>query len=222
METATVLLEGYGYWLLLAVGFAEFAGAPIASVPVLIVAGAAAAQGGLSLPAAALAAAAGGLLADAGWYSLSRWRGQSLVDTVCNLTSNPMSCVLKVSERIGRVGPALVLPSKFVPGTGNLAAASAGLAGMRPVVFVASDAAALVLWATAYVGLGFVLSGQVASVVDWVAGAAGISALIAAALILGALVWRRVRSEMHRDAHRRMMRSPDVSGPPPTLDRDAA
>ncbi len=124
METARVLLEGYGYWLLLGVGFAEFAGLPIASVPVLIVAGAAAAEGAISLPAAALAAALGGLLADTAWYSLSRWRGQRLVDTVCNLSSNPKSCVLTIANRLEKVGSVYVLPSKFVPGTGNLAAAS--------------------------------------------------------------------------------------------------
>ena len=193
METATVLLEGYGYWLLLAVGFAEFVGAPIASVPVLIVAGAAAANGALSLPGAALAAAFGGLLADSGWYGLSRWRGQRLVNTVCNLTSNPKSCVLTVSARLETVGPAFVLPSKFIPGTGNLVAAAAGLAGMRPAVFLVSDAAALTMWAAA-----------------------------AAALILGALIWRHVRARMHREPHRRMMESPDISGSFAPLDVDAA
>ncbi len=152
METARVLLEGYGYWLLLGVGFAEFAGLPIASVPVLIVAGAAAAEGALSLPAAALMAAAGGLTADAGWFALSRWRGQRLVDTVCNLSSNPRSCVITIAGRVEMIGPALVLPSKFVPGTGNLVAASAGLTRLRPVVFLASDTVALALWATAYLG----------------------------------------------------------------------
>ena len=222
METATVLLEGYGYWLLLAVGFAEFVGAPIASVPVLIVAGAAAANGALSLPGAALAAAFGGLLADSGWYGLSRWRGQRLVNTVCNLTSNPKSCVLTVSARLETVGPAFVLPSKFIPGTGNLVAAAAGLAGMRPAAFLVSDAAALTMWAAAYVSLGFLFSRQVVAAVNWVAGFTSAAAAAAAALILGALIWRHVRARMHREPHRRMMESPDISGSFAPLDADAA
>ena len=205
METARVLLEGYGYWLLLAVGFAEFAGLPIASVPVLVVAGAAAAEGAISLPAAALAAALGGLLADTAWYSLSRWRGQSLVDTVCNLSSNPKSCVISIASRLQKVGPVYVLPSKFIPGTGNLVAASAGLAGLRPAAFLSADAVALGLWSVVYLGLGYLLEGQVASAVNWVAGFTGVAAAVAASLILGALVWRFVRAGMHREGHRRAL-----------------
>lgn len=222
METARVLLEGYGYWLLLGVGFAEFAGLPIASVPVLIVAGAAAAEGAISLPAAALAAALGGLLADTAWYSLSRWRGQRLVDTVCKLSSNPKSCVLTIANRLEKVGSVYVLPSKFVPGTGNLAAASAGLAGMRPAAFLSADAVALGLWSVAYLGLGYVLEGQVASAVNWVAGFTGVAAAVAASLILGTLVWRFVRARMHRDAHRIALAPPDISGAFMALDADVA
>jgi membrane protein DedA with SNARE-associated domain len=212
MESARLLLEGYGYWLLLAVGFAEFAGLPIASVPVLIVAGAAAAEGAISLPAAALAAALGGLLADTTWYSLSRWRGQRLVDTVCNLSSNPRSCVLSIANRLEKVGPRYVLPSKFIPGTGNLVAASAGLAGLRPSAFLSADAVALGLWSVAYLGLGYLLEGQVAATVNWVAGFANIAAVAAAVLILGAVAWRFIRAGMHREGHRRALASPDIPG----------
>jgi membrane protein DedA with SNARE-associated domain len=222
MEAARLLLEGYGYWLLLAVGFAEFAGLPIASVPVLIVAGAAAAEGAISLPAAALAAAVGGLLADATWYSLSRWRGQRLVDTVCNLSSNPRSCVLSIANQLEKVGPMYVLPSKFVPGTGNLVAASAGLAGLRPFAFLSADAVALGLWSVVYLGLGYLLEGQVAATMNWVAGFAGVAAAAAAALILGAIVWRFVRAGMHREGHRRAMEPVDISGSLMALDADVA
>jgi membrane protein DedA with SNARE-associated domain len=222
METARVLLEGYGYWLMLAVGFAEFAGLPIASVPVLVVAGAAAAEGAMSLPAAALAAATGGLLADTAWYSLSRWRGQRLVNTVCNLSSNPRSCVLSIANQLEKVGPAYVLPSKLVPGTGNLVAASAGLAGLRPSAFLSADAVALGLWSVVYLGLGYLLEGQVASAVNWVAGFANLAAATAGVIILGAIVWRFVRAGMHRDGHRRALAAVDISVAFVPLDADVA
>lgn len=204
METALALLEAHGYWLLLAAGFAEFIGVPVATVPVLIIAGAAAAQGSVSLPTAVLAAATGGLLADSVWYGLSRWKGERLVDTVCNLTSNPRACVLAVVARLESMGPALILPSKFVPGTGNLVAASAGMAGIRTAVFLAADAIALAAWAGAYTAAGFVLSGSVSSLVDWIAGFRG-AAGVAASLILGAVVWRYLRARAHREPHRRML-----------------
>ncbi len=36
METLDAFLSSYGYWVFFAVGFAEFVGVPIVSVPVLI------------------------------------------------------------------------------------------------------------------------------------------------------------------------------------------
>jgi membrane protein DedA with SNARE-associated domain len=189
---------------------------------VLIVAGAAAAEGAISFPAAVLAAALGGLLADSAWYSLSRWRGQRLVNTVCNLSSSPRSCVITIANRLEKVGPMFVLPSKFIPGTGNLIAASAGLAGLGPAAFLSSDAAALGMWSTVYLGLGYLLEGQVASVVNWVAGFAGVAAAIAAAVILGALGWRFVRAGLHREGHRKALVPLDISGAFPALDADVA
>lgn len=74
MEQLTALLEQYGYLLLFGLGFLEFIGAPIASVPVLIVAGGLAASGGVSVPGIILSAALGGLLADSIWYGTARLR----------------------------------------------------------------------------------------------------------------------------------------------------
>ena len=47
------ILQRHGYGLLFLIGFAEFAGLPIAAVPVLIASGALASAGGLTLPAVA-------------------------------------------------------------------------------------------------------------------------------------------------------------------------
>ncbi len=79
MDAALAFLEAHGYWLLFGLGFAEFAGVPIASAPVLLAAGALSAAGNLNLLAAALSAAAGGLTADSLWYVLARWKGSRLL-----------------------------------------------------------------------------------------------------------------------------------------------
>jgi hypothetical protein len=39
LEIVVGFVESYGYWMLLAAGFAEFAGFPIVTVPILIAAG---------------------------------------------------------------------------------------------------------------------------------------------------------------------------------------
>ena len=106
--------------------------------------------------------------------------------------------------------------------TRNLVAASAGLAGLRPSAFLSADAVALGLWSVVYLGLGYLLEGQVASAVNWVAGFTGVAAAVASSLILGALVWRFVRAGMHREGHRRALAPVDISGAFMALDADVA
>jgi membrane protein DedA with SNARE-associated domain len=126
------MLECYGYLLLFVVGFLEYAGAPIASIPVLVVAGALAAMGGIPLPGIVLAAALGGLTSDLIWYAAARTRGQRLVDVVCGLATNPMACVTVIERRIRAVGPLYLLPSKFIPGGGQSGGCRFGLRRYRP------------------------------------------------------------------------------------------
>ena len=201
MDAVGHLLETWGYALLVLVGFVEFIGLPIASVPILILAGAVAASGGLSLPLVALSAAAGGLAADLTWYWVTRWRGPRLVDTVCNLTSNPKACVVTVQQRIEQVGPLFIVPSKFIPGTGNLVAASAGLARVAPRAFTLADSAALLLWGGVYASLGFLFTAEVAGIVEWISGFASIAAAVAVLLVLSAVGWRVVRARIHSAGH---------------------
>lgn len=226
MDAVGHLLETWGYALLVLVGFVEFIGLPIASVPVVILAGAVAASGGLSLPLVALSAAAGGLAADLTWYWVTRWRGPRLVDTVCNLTSNPKACVVTVRQRIERIGPIYIVPSKFLPGTGNLVAASAGLARVAPRTFALADTAALLLWGGVYASLGFLFTAEVTGIVEWISGFASIAAGVAVFLVLGAGGWRVVRARMHAGGHEAARVAAandalhDVAGPvhdPPTI-----
>ncbi|MFG1691046.1 DedA family protein [Gemmatimonadota bacterium] len=201
MEQLTLLLEQYGYPLLFGLGFLEFIGAPIASVPVLIVAGGLAASGGVSVPGIILSAALGGLLADSLWYGAARLRGRGLVDSVCGLSSNPMACVLTVERKVAAVGPAYLLPAKFIPGAGNLVAAASGLTGMTVGAFLVMDGLGVLAWATVYAGVGWIFSAQVDLAIEWATGFA--SWLVGGALVLIAVagVWRFVKTHMHRGMH---------------------
>jgi len=201
MGTFGELVNDWGYSLLLLVGFIEFAGLPVATVPILILAGAAAATGDLSWPLVAISAAAGGLAADMTWYGLSRWRGQRLVDTVCNLTSNPGACVIRVAGKVGRVGPFYIIPSKFLPGTGNLIAAASGLAEIRVRDFVLADGAALLLWGALYTTAGYVFSNELIGLIESIGRFTTAVAAIAALLIAGATAWRIVRARRHAIIH---------------------
>lgn len=201
MEGLLSFLEQHGYWLLAAVGFAEFAGAPIASIPVLMGTGALAAESGLHPVAVAASAAAGGLLADALWYGIARWRGQRVVGAACGLTSNPKACVLGVRDRVERVGGGYILAAKFIPGAANLIAPAAGLAGIRPLVFLAFDAAALAAWAGAYTFLGWLFSDEVEAVIAVVVRYSSWVLWLAVGAVAAAGIWRILRARRHARGH---------------------
>lgn len=201
MDSIEAFLQHYGYWLLAGVGFAEYVGVPIASVPVLITAGALASDGRLLLPLVAAAAAAGGLTADAIWYSISRWKGDRVVGMACGLTSNPRACVLSVRNRVEKLGGRYVLVAKFIPGAANLIAAGAGLSCLRALRFLSLDAVALLLWASVYVTLGWVFHDQVEAIVVVMARYVRWVAPLVFILITAGLMWRVARARRHARAH---------------------
>lgn len=201
LATATAFLDAHGYWLAFFVGFAEFAGLPLASGAVLVAAGALAAGGDLHAPLVAAAAAAGGFLADTGWYFLGRWKGQAVVNSACGLTSNPGACINQVSRDLQVMGSRFVFVAKFFPGTANLLAPAAGIAGLEPRTFLPRVAVALLAWAGLYTGLGRLFEGEVRTALDWVLGYGPWAAVIVLALVVGAAVWRGVRIWRHRRLH---------------------
>ncbi len=208
MELVEQLLGTYGYWLFFAVGFAEYAGIPVAGSSVLLIGGTAAATGNAHLFPVIATAALGGLFADLIWYQVSRWRGDRIVSGLCGLTSNPNACSLKVADQISLIGARYIVPSKFIPGTGNLAAASAGLARMRPLTFLAADSVALGLWASAYSGLGYLFAARIKDLLVWLGGYARLVILVVVSLILVATVWRIVRVRIHQRHHEDMLGTP--------------
>ena len=212
MDPALNFFETHGYWLLFGLGFIEFVGLPIASIPLLLSAGALAAAGHLSLPVAVGSVATGGLAADSFWYVLGRWRGSALVDVACLLTSNPTACVLRVSEKAARFGGSYVLIAKFIPGAGNVIAPAAGLARLPALRFMAFDAAALLLWAIVYLGIGWVFSQQVGDIAARLESSRNGTLALVLFLIAGATVWRAARYRTHKHDHARPNQAPRPEG----------
>jgi len=203
LENLEAFLSSYGYWVFFAVGFAEFVGVPIVSVPVLIGGGAMVASGNLGFWGAVISVAAGGWLADMGWYALGRRKGPWLIDVACGLSSNPMACLLTVKNRLSRLGTPYIVLAKMVPGSGNLIAVSAGVAGFGALPFILADAASLILWASIYTGTGWIFSDQVAPAIEW-AVTFNRAALVVLMLIVLAAAFRLWKMRFHQEMHRRM------------------
>ncbi len=207
MEYLDAFLSDYGYWAFFAVGFAEFVGVPIVSVPVLIGGGAMVASGTLGFWGVVASVAAGGWLADLGWYSIGRRQGAWLIDVACGLSSNPMACLLTVKNRLSRLGTPYIVLAKMIPGAGNFIAVAAGLAGFRTLRFILADGASLILWAAIYTATGWILSDHVTAAIEWALTYNRVVVVVLMLVVLAA-AWRLWKVRFHKEAHRRMDPTP--------------
>jgi membrane protein DedA with SNARE-associated domain len=124
------LLGQYGLAVVFANVLIEQLGLPVPAVPTLVVAGALAAEGALSMPllfAVALLACA---LADIAWYIAGRRYGNRIMKLLCRISLTPDYCVSETEARFERWGVNALLIAKFVPGLATIAPPLAGATHM--------------------------------------------------------------------------------------------
>ena len=179
---AVTMYSGIGVFLF---SFAENVGLPIPAFPVLLVAGALSQSGRASLPWVLAGAVGGALLADAGWYLLGRWRGRSVLSTLCRVSLNPDACVEGAEDGFRRRRSLTILLAKFLPGVNTVMPPLAGITAYPFLRFLSLDLLGSVGWAVAGVGLGWVFGDAVAGHVDRINGMLGGLVAVGLAAYLG-------------------------------------
>ena len=147
-----------GYLTLFAFVLAEQMGLPIPAVPLLLGVGALAATGRMSALAALASALVASLPPDIVWYELGRARGKRVLDVICRLSLEPDSCVRRTENLFLRRGRWALLIAKFLPGLSTIAPPLAGIVGLGRVSFLLLDTLGALLWAGAWIALGYASS----------------------------------------------------------------
>jgi membrane protein DedA with SNARE-associated domain len=160
MEQAIEFLTRHGYAVIFGWVLGEQLGLPVPAEPMLLGAGALVGLRRLDPGAVVVFAALGSLLADTAWYVLGRVQGGRVLGWLCRITLEPDSCVRKTEDAFGRHGARVLLFAKFVPGLNTVAPPLAGIVGMPVGRFLVCSAIGGLVWAGAFVGLGFALSDQ--------------------------------------------------------------
>lgn len=194
------LLAQYGYAFVLAAVLVEQVGVPIPAFAVLVVAGALAVNGTISVPLvfviAVLAAVAGDLL----WFQLGRRFGTRVLLALCGLASSPERCAGDRETLFARFGLKSLLVTRFFPGLAALAPSAAGMAGYRRRHFAAFDAAGAMIWAGTALGVGVAFHREVDQVIGLLRGAGLHAAAVAGVLALAVVAvfaWR-MRARIRR------------------------
>lgn len=173
MHNALEFLLHHGYVVLLGWVFAEQIGLPVPSLPLLLAAGALAGTGHLNFFASLFTCVFAAVAADSIWYWMGRVKGIKVLQFLCKISLEPDSCVRRTEGIFSKQGARSLLLAKFLPGLGTVAPPLAGIFHMRARRFLLFDAGGSLLWAGAYLGLGFIFSGQIERVAEHAARLGG-------------------------------------------------
>jgi membrane protein DedA with SNARE-associated domain/rhodanese-related sulfurtransferase len=187
------LLVQYGVAVLFAWAFAVQAGLPAPAIPMLLGAGALSGSGQMNLALAIGAAMVATLGADVLWYALGRSLGTRVLGTLCRFSLDPDSFIRDAKERFLAHRVRYLILAKFLPGLNPLAAGLAGVVSIRPERFLLYAAAGALLWAGAWITLGYACSEVIGFVATRVARVGMPLAVVIAAVLTVYLVFKYVR-----------------------------
>jgi membrane protein DedA with SNARE-associated domain/rhodanese-related sulfurtransferase len=171
-------------------------GLPVPAVPTLIVAGAVAANGEMSLPGLFLWSVLACLAADCGWYLVGERYGIRVLKTLCKISLEPDSCVSQTQIRFERWGVNSLVIAKFIPGLAIIAPPMAGAMRIGWPRFVLLSTAAGVLWVGFGLGAGILFNSQIERLLQALSRIGSI-AVLGAAILLACYIaykwWERRR-----------------------------
>jgi membrane protein DedA with SNARE-associated domain/rhodanese-related sulfurtransferase len=195
----TQLLEWVQQYGLFAVFFnvlAEQIGAPIPAYPMLIVAGAMAAQGHYSVAAVLVVAVIAALIADLIWYAAGGRYGERVLRVLCRVSLSPDSCVRQTESIFTRWGSASLMVAKFIPGFASVATAISGVLRIHLGKFILFDGIGALLWAGLGIAIGYIFNAAIEDILSAMAslGRWGLIFLVSAfALFALSKWWQRHR-----------------------------
>jgi membrane protein DedA with SNARE-associated domain/rhodanese-related sulfurtransferase len=160
MTRLVEFLVHHGFLVLFVWVLVEQLGLPLPSAPILLAAGALAGTHRMSLALVIALPVAAVVMADGVWYELGRRQGVRVLKFLCRVSLEPDSCVRTTQVRFERNGPWALVGAKFIPGFGAVAPPLAGISRMPWQRFVAFDGLGTMLWAGAYIGTGYIFSGE--------------------------------------------------------------
>jgi membrane protein DedA with SNARE-associated domain len=182
----------HGYSLLVAWVFAEQLGIPIPSIPILLAAGALAGTGRLNLVTSLFCVVFAAVTADLIWYQLGRRKGRRILNLLCKISLEPASCVRRTAGIFVKQGARSLLLAKFVPGLNTVSPPLAGIIHMRPRRFLLFDMTGTLVWASVFLGTGYIFSGEIERVAERIAALGGRLALLLVAGLVAYILYKYV------------------------------
>ena len=190
------LVTQYGLVLVFANVLLEQVGLPVPAVPTLVIAGALAAQGKLSLAALFAVAFAACVVGDTLWYAAGRRYGRGVMRLLCRISLSPDSCVRQTEVRFSQWGGWTLVLAKFIPGLSMVAPPLAGATRLGWIPFLLWNALGIAIWAGVAIGAGVLFQAQIGELLERLESWGALALQVIAALLALYVVlkwWERRR-----------------------------
>jgi membrane protein DedA with SNARE-associated domain/rhodanese-related sulfurtransferase len=165
-------------------------GLPVPAVPTLVVAGAMAAAGKLSVAGLCALAVGACVLGDGAWYAAGRVYGGRVMRLLCRISLSPDSCVAQAQSGFERWGAKLLLVAKFVPGLSIIAPPLAGATRMGWPRFLAFSVVGSILWVGAALAAGALLRTEIAQLLPRAVHLGGLAVAVVLVVLAGYVGWK--------------------------------
>ena len=184
------LLGQYGLALVFANVLIEQMGLPVPAVPTLVVAGALATEGKLSMPLLFAVALLACSLADIAWYIAGRRFGNRVMKLLCRISLTPDYCVSDTQARFERWGVNALVIAKFVPGLATIAPPLAGATRIAWPRFLFFNGLGGALWVgTGLVG-GMLLGPYMEQLLAWLDDIGSLAVVIVVAMLAAYIAYK--------------------------------
>ena len=183
MSNSGELIHQYGLLFVFGNVLVEQLGLPIPAIPVLLLAGAAAAKGEISLTWAFAWAIVASFIADSLCYEIGRKKGGIVLSVACRISLNPDSCVRQTESFLAQWGFPSLLVAKFIPGFSMVAPPTVGSMKKPRYLFWLFDSVGAGLWAGTSLIAGFIFFDSIEKILS------GLTRLGQLAIVLIVLVF---------------------------------
>jgi len=199
MDSVNLFAGQLGMWPVWANVFLTQLGLPLPAAPALLIAGAFAAEDALTFFTLIAGSTLASLAADTLWYFAGNRYGAVLLDRIGRLAGRDAGYARRVESSLLRWGPGLLVVGKFIPGIALFAPPLAGVARVRPLVFLAADGLGAALWALLPMALGAASPELVQHSVAAIGQYGGHIGLLLVVSLVATLTifWTRTRSRAH-------------------------
>lgn len=190
------LIAQYGLALVFVNVLLERAGLPLPATPTLLICGALAATGRLSVWWIFAWALLACVIGDTLWYAAGRYYGRRVMKFLCRVSLSPDSCVRTTENRFERWGRLTLVLAKFVPGLSTVARPLAGAMRLPLGSFELLNGIGSILWAGAAIGTGMLFQTQIGALLlrlREMGTIAGESTLVIVLLYIAYKWWERRR-----------------------------